>query len=133
MNVKEVAESIAYCGLVCKFCHLADNCEGCKTDKNCCGDRVSECGCYQYNCCIERKLNGCWECDDFPCGKGMFGDDHDVRLRAFIRCAKVEGVEKLAEYVLRNQLNGVFYGHDKDYDNLGDEEAVLKLLRTGKK
>jgi hypothetical protein len=63
----------------------------------------------------------------------MFSDSHDIRLRAFVRCAKEEGVEKLAEYVLKNQQNGICYGHQRDYDGLGSEEAVLKLLRTGKK
>jgi hypothetical protein len=46
--------------------------------------------------------------------------------------AKEEGIHKLAELVLKNQQNGVLYGNNKDYDNLRDEEAVLKLLRTGK-
>jgi len=56
----------------------------------------------------------------------MFSDSHDVRLRAFVRCAKDEGVKTLAEYVLKNQQNGIAYGHNKDYDGLGNEEAVLK-------
>lgn len=43
------------------------------------------------------------------------------------------GIEKLAEYVVRNQENGIRYGYNKDYDNLGSEEAVLKLLHRGKK
>lgn len=132
-TINEVANSIAYCGLVCKFCHLSDNCDGCKSDNNCCGKHLSADGCYQYNCCVERGLSGCWECNDFCCGKDMFSDSHDIRLRAFVRCAKEEGVEKLAEYVLKNQQNGICYGHQKDYDGLGSEEAVLKLLRTGKK
>ena len=78
-------------------------------------------------------LNGCWECEDFSCGKDMFSDSHDIRLRAFVRCAKEEGLNKLAEYVVRNQQNGIYYGHNKDYDGLGSEEAVLRLLRTGQK
>lgn len=63
----------------------------------------------------------------------MFSDAHDIRLRAFVRFAKEEGTLKLAEYVLRNELNGIKYGHHKDYDGLESEEAVLKLLRTGQK
>ena len=132
-TINEVANSIAYCGLVCEFCHLSDTCDGCKSDNNCCGRHLSTEGCYQYNCCVERGLNGCWECEDFYCKKDMFSNPHDVRLRAFVRCAKEEGVEKLAEYVLKNQQNGIYYGHQKDYDGLGNEEAVLKLLRTGQK
>ena len=133
MTINEVANSIAYCGLVCKLCHLADTCDGCKSENNCCGKHLSVNGCYQYKCCKERGLNGCWECEDFCCEKDMFSDAHDIRLRAFVRYAKEEGVAKLAEYVLNNQQHGILYGHNKDYDGLGSEEAVLKLLRTGQK
>jgi hypothetical protein len=63
----------------------------------------------------------------------MFSNSHDIRLRAFVRCAKEEGVGKLAEYVLVNQQKGILYGHQKDYDGLASEETVLSLLRTGKK
>ena len=63
----------------------------------------------------------------------MFSNTHDIRLRAFVRCIKEEGAEKLAEYLIRNQGNGILYGHNKDYDNLKNEEIVLKLLRTGQK
>jgi hypothetical protein len=133
MTANEVAKSIGYCGLVCSFCHLNNTCDGCKSVKNCCGRHLSEKGCYQYNCCVAKGIQGCWECKDFCCGKDMFSESHDIRLRAFVRCAKEEGVEKLAEYVLRNQQNGIKYGHKKDYDGLGSEEAVLKLLRTEQK
>jgi len=129
----EVSNSIGFCGLACNLCHLADKCDGCKSDHNCCGRHLSESGCYQYNCCVEKNLNGCWECKDFPCGKDMFSDNHDIRLRAFVRCAKEEGIEKLAEYIMINQQNGILYGYNKDYDNLGSEDIVLKLLRTGQK
>ena len=58
---------------------------------------------------------------------------NDIRIRAFVRCAKEEGIEKLAEYVLVNQEKGIKYGHQKDYDGLNSEEEVLKLLKTGEK
>ena len=133
MDINEVSESIGYCGLVCKLCHLADKCDGCKSNKNCCGKHLSEKGCYQYNCCLDKNINGCWECEDFPCDEDMFSNTHDIRLRAFVRCIKEEGAEKLAEYLIRNQGNGILYGHNKDYDNLENEESVLKLLRIGQK
>ena len=133
MDINKVSNSIGYCGLICKLCHLADKCAGCKSDNNFCGRHLSNAGCYQYKCCRDKRINGCWECQDFPCDKDMFSNSHDIRIRAFVRCAKEEGVEKLAEYVLKNQQNGIIYGYNKDYDNLGSEEAVLKLLRTGQK
>ncbi|MGL4914538.1 MAG: hypothetical protein ACRC3Y_19120, partial [Romboutsia sp.] len=55
-------------------------------------------------------------------------DSHDIRLRAFVRCAKEEGIEKLAEYILINQEKGIRYGYQKDYDGLstGDTEIRVK-------
>jgi hypothetical protein len=133
MTAKEISDNIGYCGLVCSFCHLSESCGGCKTSNNCCSKNLSETGCFQYDCCVSKKLNGCWECSDFPCNHDMFSESHDVRLRAFVRLAKEEGIQKLAEYVLKNQQNGILYGHNKDYDHLGSEEAVLTFLRTGEK
>jgi hypothetical protein len=133
MNIKEVADSIGYCGLVCKFCHESNECEGCKSDHNCCGRRLSQNGCHQYSCCVEKGINGCWECEQGPCDKDMFSEHHDIRNRVFVKCAKQEGIEKLAEYVVLNQENGIRYGYNKDYDNLGSEEAVLNLLHKGRK
>jgi hypothetical protein len=34
-------------------------------------------------------------------------------------------------YVVRNQKQGIIYGWNKDYDNLGCEEAVIDLLHNG--
>lgn len=130
-SISEIADSIGYCGLVCKFCHEADKCEGCKSKGNCCGRYLSKNGCHQYNCCVEKGIKGCWECDIAPCDKDMFSNQHDIRNKTFIKCAKHDGIEKLAEYVLRNKENGIKYGWNKDYDNLDSEEAVLDLLHNG--
>lgn len=131
-EVEAIAKNIGYCGLVCNLCHLAGSCGGCKSVNNQCARHLSESGCYQYNCCVTKGINGCWECEDYCCGKDMFSDSHDIRLRAFVRFAKEEGIEKLAECLWNNQQHGIRYGYKKDYDGLGSEEAVLKLLRTGK-
>lgn len=135
MTVEEIAGSISYCGLVCKSCHFLDQCGGCKTAQNSCNKRLSPEGCYQYTCCVSKGLNGCWECAGFPCGEDMFSDGHGPRIKAFVRCIKEEGPEKLAEYLIRNAENGLLYhreGIRGDYDGLDSEEQVLQLLRTGK-
>ncbi len=136
MDIAEIANSISYCGLVCKFCHLSDNCGGCKTADNNCNKRLSPEGCYQYDCCTAKGLNGCWECSDFPCGKDMFAEGHGFRLKAFVRCAKEDGLNNLAAYLKRNAESGLEYHKNNstsgDYDNLKNEEQVLQMLRTGK-
>lgn len=81
-----------------------------------------------YNCCTSKDINGCWECGIAPCDKGMFSDEHDVRLRAFIKHIKEKGKDKLAERLFFNMQNGISYGHGKDYDGLSSIDAVFKKL-----
>ena len=126
----KLAATIAPCGLVCGLCSEAVECRGCR--EGC----VRAEACYQRKCCEDKGIKGCWKCSDFPCGKNMFSLERDVRLTAFVRCAKEDGVKGLAGYVLRNQDNGVLYHRDKqahtgDYDDLGSEDDVLELLRNG--
>ena len=131
ITIRQIADSIGYCGLVCTFCHEAAQCGGCKSETNCCGRHMSDNGCYHYNCCKEKGFNGCWECDVGPCDIDMFSEHHDIRNRTFVKCARQEGIEKLAEHVLRNQTNGIRYGWNLDYDKLGSEQAVMDLLHNG--
>ncbi|GEM_PF-281640 len=127
-GIYQLSNSISYCGLVCQLCHLADRCDGCRSENNCCGSRNSEQGCYQYNCCQEKGIEGCWQCDIAPCDKGMFSESHDIRLRAFIKYIKENSKEKLAERLYSNMQKDIFYGHGRDYDNLGSIDAVLSKL-----
>jgi RimJ/RimL family protein N-acetyltransferase len=57
-------------------------------------------------------------------------------MRAFLQCAKEEGIDKLAEYLLCNQGKGLNYHYDYtyqgDYDGYQRVEEVLQVLRTGK-
>jgi len=131
MDSKDIAHNIGYCGLVCSLCHEADVCGGCKSDSNCCGRHMSEEGCFQFDCCVNKGLNGCWECTESPCDRDMFSEHHDIRNRTFVKIAKMEGIEMLAEYVAKNQKNGIFYGWNRDYDHLESEEAVIDLLHNG--
>jgi hypothetical protein len=124
--VKEMEESIAYCGLVCSFCSESKCgvCTGCRTKNE---------GCDTKDCCKSRNIVGCWECASFPCGGDM---QKSHRVRAFVRCAKEDGIGELAAYLLKNAENGVCYhkadGTCGDYDVLENEEQVLRFLRTGK-
>lgn len=131
MTAKEVTDSIGYCGLVCALCHGAENCSGCKSKENSCGRYLSAEGCYQYKCCVDKGINGCWECKDSPCTEDMFSEHHDIRNRVFVKVARAEGIEKLGDYVWNNQQRGILYGWNKDYDGLGSEEAGLQLLHSG--
>jgi hypothetical protein len=130
MNQRQIAESVAYCGLVCGLCQPGGQCS-CRSGNHY-GKRLSPNGCYQYDCCTAKGLNGCWECPDAPCGNDMHAPDK-VKIRAFIICIKEDGLDRFAEYIVRNAGNGIVYhrsGITGDYD-LKTETDVLQLLRTG--
>jgi hypothetical protein len=134
MEINEIIDSLSYCGLVCKLCHLKNECDGCRNTANKCPNHSRKWeGCYHRNCCIKKNINGCWECESFPCKNDMFSDTHDLRIRAFVKFIKEEGLEKLAECLIENEKKGIKYGYQKDYDFKRSEDDVLELLRTGKK
>ncbi len=130
VDKQTLIDSIAYCGLVCGLCHLRDQCDGCKqTARLCARSDV----CYQRRCCLERGLQGCWECAEFPCGKDMHSTTHDLRIRAFVAFIQAEGAEALADCLLHNESRGIHYGLGKDYDGKSSEADVIRLLKTGQR
>ena len=119
--------AIAYCGLACCLCSENENCVGCQD-----GGCEAHGWCKNYTCCREKGLAGCWECPSFPCGEGMLVKP---RIKAFAEFARRYGAEELERCLLRNRERGVVY-HDAgqltgDYDRCPDEEAILRLIRTG--
>ncbi len=121
-------DNIAYCGLVCSLC-VSDGSCSCKSENNC-GKRLSQEGCYQYTCCREKQLDGCWQCEEAPCGIDMLAKDK-VKMRAFVRFIKEYGVSAFCEAFQRTQKEGCIY-HRKgvigDYD-LDKEDDVIALLK----
>lgn len=107
MDAKTVANSIAYCGLICALCHESDKCAGCKSDHNCCGRHLRG---RLLSIQLLRQQGDRWLLGmrgRGPCDRDMFGAEHDVRNRVFVKVAKQEGVEKLAEYVWTNFSSAV--------------------------
>lgn len=121
-------KSIAYCGLICGLCDPSGGCN-CKSG-NSCGKRLSPMGCYQYTCCTQKGINGCWECEQAPCGKDMLAPDK-IKSRAFVRCIKEDGIDNFISYIEKSKKRGMVYhkiGIVGDYD-LSTEDEVLQLLR----
>lgn len=140
MDAKIIMESMGRCGLVCALCRemTAGKCQGCR-------NTGATKDCSIYNCEHQNdageatgaapghsEIKGCWGCAKFPCEVGMF---KSVRTRAFVRCAKEEGLSQLARYLDDNYRAGVVYHRADqtagDYDQLSCEEEILQLLRTG--
>ena len=68
MTEQELVARVAYCGLVCAVCsHAREGCRGCRS-----GGGAADC--YQRKCCTKNGRDGCWDCENFPCDKGFFGD-----------------------------------------------------------
>ncbi len=146
ISINGIKDSIAYCGLVCAFCSES-KCNTCESSivqssicsqfnseiSKCTGCRTKSDECSTKECCKSKNIDGCWECKSFPCGSDM---QKSPRVRAFVRCAKEDGIENLAMYLLRNAESGIQYhkadGNRGDYDILDNEELILMLLRAGK-
>ncbi|OGO90476.1 MAG: hypothetical protein A2Y17_13020 [Clostridiales bacterium GWF2_38_85] len=119
--------NIAYCGLACCVCSENDNCIGCQA-----GGCDIHGWCKNYNCCREKELNGCWECDEFPCQGSMLDK---ARIRAFARFAKEYGTEELTKCLLQNKKNGIVYHYDGqlvgDYDKCETEDEIIAMIKHG--
>ena len=128
MNIED---SIAYCGLICAVCFPNGGCS-CKTGNHC-GKRLSPEGCFQYSCCKSKGINGCWECEEAPCGIDMLSANK-IKPRAFIRCIKEDGLAEFCTYIEKNIERGIVYhrnGIFGDYD-LATEDEVITLLRQAR-
>ncbi|MBN1348159.1 DUF3795 domain-containing protein [candidate division KSB1 bacterium] len=99
------AESVAYCGLVCAACiHSPAGCRHCRNGG---GDP----DCYQRQCCRESKIDGCWQCDQFPCNHGYFSDPAWKGLCIGFCLAICEiGIEDFARSVSSRFGGAVDYG-----------------------
>ena len=121
-------KGIAYCGLACSLCNENTNCAGCRNE-GCIGKDW----CKNFICCKDKGLNGCWECEEFPCDSKMYSNP---RVRAFAKFIKEYGEEELLKCLARNETNGVVYHYEGklngDYDLPESEEDIILLIKEGK-
>lgn len=123
---KDIIKNVAYCGLICPLDSCYINCNGCKMGQGC-GDK----GCFHKKCCLEKSLNGCWECEEFPCPNGYFSDENKSKGQ-FIACIKYikeNSLEKYVETIMHNGEKGLKYGLGGDYANKS-EDVVMNLLKN---
>ena len=119
MTRRESAEGVAYCGLVCAVCtHAFEGCTGCRSGG---GDER----CYQRQCCVGKKLDGCWQCPCFPCGRGYFaGEEWSGLCVGFVQAIKDSNVEAFAALVRSRLGEIVEYG---DY-RFKDPQEIKKAI-----
>lgn len=128
MDKEKITRSIAYCGLICEFCHQSNECDGCKSERNNCGKYLSEAGCFQRSCCIKQNIVGCWVCDSFPCNKDMYSNSHAPKVKAFAMCIREDGVDEFVNYILNCIESGMDITYRGDLDTKTQSE-VLRILR----
>ncbi len=118
---------MGYCGLACCLCAQNGTCPGCRSGG--CKDRE---WCRNRSCCIEKGLNGCWECADFPCDTGLL---KKPRARVFAAFAAVHGEEMLLDRLEANEKAGLLYHYEGqligDYDVPDTADGILRLLVSG--
>lgn len=123
-NFFDESKGVAYCGLACCVCSENANCKGCRN--NGCKDKN---WCKSYNCCKTKKLNGCWECEQFPCDYSMLGK---LRVKTFAKFIAENGADKLISKLKINEENGILYHHREklvgDYDLFENEDHILDFL-----
>ena len=129
-KARKGVDPVAYCGLSCNHCFLKEWCGGCRTPYNTCSyatcspDRV----CPNTACCRERKLDGCYECEELiPCRKGFYAIGRDINaVKAMSLFIRKHGKKKLAAVLdkLHEQ-----YDFQKIQEVLGcDLDEGLKIL-----
>lgn len=120
-------KGIAFCGLACCLCSEGLNCSGCK-NKGC----TEYTNCKNFSCCQEKKINGCWECSEFPCTGTMLDK---IRLRAFADFVRIQGEKELVSHLMRNKVRGISYHYPGqllgDYDKGKTEEEIMNIILHG--
>ena len=111
MAEQELVKTVGCCGLVCGVCnHSFEGCNGCNGG-------WGPADCYQRTCCTERELEGCWQCEDFPCDKGFFADGAWKGLCiGCVQCIKDRGIESFVELVTARLGKVVEYGEYRHKD-----------------
>ena len=126
---------IARCGLACCLCSENVTCKGCPADGFLALDWCKDANwCENRKCVLEKNLNGCYECTDSACRKGLFQDK--LKPLAFCEYIRRYGKDALLDRLAINEQNGIVYhrqGIMGDYDDFDDAEALIAFIHTGKK
>ena len=128
---REGVNPVSICGHHCDYCFYGQWCSGCRSTYNCCSyATISEGGiCPNVKCANEKKLNGCFECDELDrCQKGFYSVENEYVAKAtalFIR----EYGEKIYTETLVAAINANMH-YPKSFDETGSVEAAYELLKS---
>ena len=97
-NARKGVDPIARCGLSCNHCFLRKWCGGCRTAYNTCSDACRYPGkvCPNTACCMEKGIDGCYDCDALAtCRKGFYEYDDVNAIKAMAMFINKYGKEEL--------------------------------------
>lgn len=131
-NARKGADPIARCGLSCNHCFLKDWCGGCRTAYNTCSDACRYPGriCPNTACCMEKGIDGCYECDELKnCRKGFYEYDDVNAIKAMALFTRKFGKKELLKTM--DKLHEM-HDFEKIQEILGNdlEEGFRILERT---
>ena len=117
---------IAPCGLACCLCSENKTCPGCRDD----GCRNGAM-CENRLCCREKYLDGCWQCGETSCRRGLLAKNKPYAFTLFIRRY---GLDALLDRLEQKEAAGVVYhrqGITGDYDGFDDPDALVHFILNG--
>ena len=125
-------DPIAYCGLSCNHCFLKAWCGSCRTAYNTCS--YATCSpdgiCPNAACCVEKGLDGCYECEDLAgCQRGFYANGSDGNaVKALALFIGRHGKRELLAVMDRLHRE---YDFKKIQEIIGvDVEAGLRILEA---
>ena len=124
-------DPVAYCGLSCNHCFLAEWCGSCRTAYNACSFATCQPDgvCPNARCCGEKGLDGCYACDGLEsCEMGFYTPSNDGAGAAKAQALYIRKHGKKAFLRVQDRLHGK-YDFAKTQEILGQDFAEgLRIL-----
>ena len=120
-------DKIAFCGHHCGFCPF-DKCPGCRSDNAFCSFATlfEDKQCPNVKCCIEKGLDGCYECKDLlNCCIGFFDTQEQVAKATALFIQK-HGKNQYDVSLSRAIQSGIRY--PDQFNELEDVNKMVELL-----
>ena len=132
-QARKGSDPIARCGLSCNHCFLKKWCGGCRTAYNTCSDAMRYPGkkCPNTSCCMEKGIDGCYECDSLTeCRKGFYEYDDVNAIKAMAMFIRKYGKKELLK--TQDKLH-----RERDFEKIqevlgNDIEEALRILEENR-
>ena len=120
-------QKIAYCGHHCGFCPF-DQCPGCRSDHAICSFATlfEDKKCPNVKCCIEKGLDGCYECKELAnCHIGFYTTTEQAAKATALFIQKY-GIDHYDISLTKAIQNGIQYPNQ--FNEMEDVKKMVELL-----